>query len=188
MGGHPDHSSPHPAVRLPGRGRGRPHATLVGNLNIAGDEDSLINTLIPLLAATRPFVVYNHGIRADGRRSVRYDIDGDALGQNRNPELTAVAEGLRAAAAPLHVPHEDYLAPNVADYRFGGHLSLGSFDLEVRPDTLDEVLDFVRGLRVHPPRSFSARWFSLFRLEADWTGHWWNTMTWTHLTSWDIAR
>lgn len=162
-----------------------PHATLIGNLRTDGTDDDLIATLDPVFERVQPIAVYNHGIerRTD---SVRYDINLDAAGERPNPQLAAIAADVRATVLPLHVRHDDFLAPNVQDYTFAAHLSLASFELAVESRLAHEVGEFVEGLPIAPPASFVAGWYTLFRFEADWAGHWWKDMPWEHLKSWDV--
>jgi hypothetical protein len=157
-----------------------PHATLIGNYHPDVPEDAVIALLDEVFAGTSVFPVYNHGI--DG---ARFDLDRDADGRRQNGDLARVAGAVRDALAPSHRDHEDHLAPNIADYRFQAHLSLGSFDLQLREDLVEEASAFLRGVPATAPQSFPARWYSLFRFEAEWSGPWWEQMTWQHVTSWE---
>lgn len=162
-----------------------PHATIIGNLRVGLSEEALVAALEPVFRPLQPFPVYNAGVRMSGR-SVRWDIDRDAHDLNPNPSLHSLAGAVRDVVIPLHVHHEDFLAPNVPDYRFGAHLTLAGFDLDVEPRLMDEVVEFIHGLPIKPPTSFVARWFSLFEFRADWTTHWWHNMQSRHVTSWEV--
>lgn len=163
-----------------------PHATLIGNLRTDLSDEDLIATLNPVLASFSPFTVYNHGVE-ERPDSVRYDINRDEPGTGVNEELGTVATTVLDAVRPLHVRHNDNLAPNVEHYVFAGHLSLASFELAAEPGRAKEVAEFIRGLPVRPPRSFDARWYTLFKFpHADWSRHWWNEMPWVHLKSWSV--
>jgi hypothetical protein len=157
-----------------------PHATLIGNLQSSIGEEELIAILDGVFDAVRPMTVYNHGIRNHA-----YDIDLDASGEHPNEALGHVAAEVKAAMAPIHLRHDDYLVPNVQDYRFAGHLSLASFELQVDKRMADEVDEFIRGLPVAVPSSFVARWYTLYQFRADWSGHWWENMRWRHVKSWE---
>jgi hypothetical protein len=163
-----------------------PHATLIGNLKVTISENELVAALGPAFRDTPPFPVYNAGVRTAGH-SVRFDIDLDERREHPNTRLHDLAGAIRQIVAPLHVNHEDVLAPNVDDYRFGAHLTLAGFDLDVEPRLLREVAEFTRGLPLTPPASFVARWFSLFEFRADWSGPWWHDMQSRHITSWELT-
>lgn len=162
-----------------------PHATLIGNLRTDGSDDQLIDVLDPVFADVHPIAVYNHGIdrRAD---SIRYDVNRDASGATVNGQLASIASAVRDVVLPLHVRHDDLLAPNVQDYRFAAHLSLASFELSIDDRLTREVGEFIEGLPISPPASFVAGHYSLFRFQADWSGHWWTDMPWEHIRSWDV--
>jgi hypothetical protein len=157
-----------------------PHATLIGNLRSGVDEPELVKILNSVFDDLPPFTVYNHGIRNHA-----YDINLDATGERSNQDLARVAAAVRTSTLPIHVGHDDYLAPNVQDYRFAAHLSLAGFDLHLDKRLSDEVDEFIRGLPVVVPASFVARWYTLFQFRADWRGHWWEDMPWRHVKSWE---
>jgi hypothetical protein len=164
-----------------------PHATLIGNLKTDVSEAELIAALDPVFAATRPFPIWNTGVRRTAKGTFEYDVDTDATGAVNQP-LHAVAAAVKDVVLPLAVRHTDHMAPNVADYHFAGHLGLASFELATDGRLSDEVGEFIAGLPLTPPPSFTSRWYTLFELTADdWDGHWWETQTWRHVTSWDTA-
>jgi hypothetical protein len=162
-----------------------PHATLIGNLRVNISEEELVDVLNPVFEDVAPIPVYNGGVRRTHKGTFEYDIDPDADGGAPNAPLRQVAAAVKTAVLPLHVHHDDFLAPNVQDYTFAAHLGLASFELHVDGRLSDEVGDFIRGLPIVPPTSFVARWYSLIQFRADWSGHWWNDMPWRHVTSWE---
>ena len=163
-----------------------PHATFLGNVRTDESDEQLIAVLDPVFAKVRPFPVYNSGVEVLPG-SVRYNINLDAKGENPNADLSRVNSAIRDAILPLHVRHSDFLAPNAEDYVFGAHLSLASFELAVEPRLLSEVGEFIQGLPITAPSSFSLGWYTLFRFpHANWGGHWWNDMPWVHVKSWDV--
>jgi hypothetical protein len=164
-----------------------PHATLIGNLRSGIGEEELISVLDKVFAQVEPITVYNGGVERAPRGNFWYDINLDELGQAPNEALGRVAAAVKKAVLPVHVWHEDTLAPNVQDYTFAGHLGLASFELIVDDRLSDEVGEFIAALPVDPPASFEARWYTLFQFQADWTGHWWENMPWRHVKSWDVA-
>jgi hypothetical protein len=164
-----------------------PHATLIGNLRTDGTDAELINILDDVFNTVVPFAVFNHGIEIEAD-SVRYNIMRDSARTHPNRNLASVAASVRDAVAPIHVRHDDFLAPNVQDYRFAAHLSLASFELAIEPRLTHEVGEFIAGLPIVAPASFVAGYYSLFRFRADWSGHWWNDMPWAHVKSWNVGN
>jgi hypothetical protein len=162
-----------------------PHATLIGNLRTDGTDTELVRILDDVFDSVVPFAVFNRGIDVE-QHSVRYNLMLDSAGIHPNRNLARAAALVRDAVTPLHVRHDDFLAPNVQDYEFYAHLSLASFELAVEPRLTREVGEFIAGLPIVAPASFVASTYSLFRFRADWTSHWWNDMPWTHLASWDV--
>ena len=162
-----------------------PHATLIGNLRVDMSADELIGVLDPVFADVQPIPVYNSGVERTEKGTFEYNINSDSDHARSNQALGAVAAAVKDAVLPLHVQHEDLMAPNVQDYTFAGHLGLASFELAVDNRLSDEVGEFIAGLPITAPASFVARWYTLFQFEADWSGHWWNDMPWRHLKSWE---
>ena len=166
-----------------------PHATLIGNLQSGVSEEELIAILDKVFADVRPFPTYNSGIERTKKGTFEYNINFDASREHTNTELGRVATAVKTAVLPIHVRHDDYLAPNVQEYTFAAHLGLASFELWVDHRLCDEVGEFLAGLPIVAPRSFVARWYTLFQFRADWSGYWWEHMTWRHVKSWEaVAR
>ncbi|AQY01838.1 hypothetical protein [Microbacterium foliorum] len=161
-----------------------PHATLIGNFQSSVPEDELIATLDDVFDEVRPYPVYNSGVERAPRGNYWYDVNQDATGTGPNQPLNDIAARVKEALLPLHVPHNDRYAPNVADYTFAGHLGLASFELIVDPRLSNEVGEYIAELPVVPPASFEARWYTLFQFQADWQGYWWENMPWRHVKSW----
>ncbi|MFL5999271.1 MAG: hypothetical protein ACJ736_34120 [Streptomyces sp.] len=164
-----------------------PHATLIGNLCTRATEAELIAALDPVFENVTPFPVYNQGIARTGTGAYEYDINLDASGNRPNVPLGRVADAVAKAVAPLSVPVDDFMVTPVAEYRFAAHLGLASHELAVDNRLSKEVGDFLAGLPLHAPESFAARWYSLFEFQADWSGHWWQNMSWRHLHSWEAV-
>ena len=82
------------------------------------------------------------------------------------------------------------LAPDLAGpQRWRGHLSLASHEMVERTDLRDEVEDYIAGLDVSWPATFTAEWVALYRfVDPSWTGPWWQTMRWEHVRSWRLGR
>jgi len=164
-----------------------PHATLIGNLQSGVSEEELITILDKVFAEVQPVTAYNTGVERTYKGTFEYNINLDAAGERPNEPLGRIAAAVKGAVLPIHVRHDDYLAPNVQDYTFAAHLGLASFELHIDNRLCDEVGDFIAGLPIDPPASFEARWYTLFQFQADWIGHWWENMPWRHVKSWDVA-
>lgn len=162
-----------------------PHATLVGNLATEATAAELVERLDPVFAAVRPFPVHNAGLVRLGDCFL-FDVHTDGAGAPNAP-LVAVAAAVKDALLPMSVPVRDHLAVPVAENTFWGHLSIASHDLMVDPHLADEVGEFLAGLPLRPPSTFSAEVYSLFAFEGDWATAWWHTMTWRHLRSWPVG-
>lgn len=165
-----------------------PHATLIGNLNVDLTEEELVAVLDPVFADVAPIPIYNTGVQRTHKGTFEYNIDLDAAADKPNAPLRQIAADVKAAVLPLHLTHEDYLAPNVQDYTFAGHMGLASFELHIDNRLSDEVGEFIAGLPITAPASFVARWYTLFQFRADWSGHWWNDMPWRHVKSWEARN
>ncbi|MDH6622262.1 hypothetical protein M2271_000049 [Streptomyces sp. LBL] len=164
-----------------------PHATLIGNLRTNAAAAEVVSALDPVFENVDPFPVYNSGISRTGSGTYEYDVNLDASGTKPNEPLGRVAATVAKAVAPLSVPVDDFLVTPVAEYAFAGHLGLASHDLLVDNRLTDEVGEFLAGLPLQAPASFAARWYSLFEFRADWSGQWWQNMSWRHLHSWDVT-
>ncbi len=162
-----------------------PHATLIGNLNSGVIDEELIDILDGVFYGVPPIPVYNSGVECTHKGTYEYNINLDAKRQSPNEQLGLLAGAVKEAVLPIHVRHNDYLAPNVQDYTFAAHLGLASFELHVDNRLTPEVGEFIAGLPIVPPSSFLARWYTLFEFRADWSGYWWENMPWRHVKSWE---
>ena len=163
-----------------------PHATLIGNLATDASENDLAGALETVFTGLRRFPVYNSGIvRTVG---YHYDVNLDELGLLPNEPLNRVARAVKETVLPLSVPVEDFIVTPVADYEFSGHLGLASHELAVDESLADQIGEFLESLPVEPaPASFDACWYSLFEFRSNWSGRWWEGMTWRHVRSWEAA-
>lgn len=166
-----------------------PHATMIGNLCIAGSEADLLAALEPVFADVSPYPVYNSGVvRAveRGTATYRYNINLDREAAGPNAPLNAVARAVKEAVLPLAKPVDHLHSTSVAEYEFDGHLGLASHELMVDGHLDEEVGEFINQLPLLPaPASFVARWYTLYEFtSAAWDGHWWETLAWRHVRSW----
>ena len=163
-----------------------PHATLVGSQPFGFAETEVIEAVTALLANREAFEVHNAGIRSQGIGYV-YDVSQNADG-TVNDALVSLARDIDAAVEPFRRPMNNPLPNDFVPELFRGHLSLASHDLYVRPDLHDEVGEFIRELDVPVPTSFAGRSVVMYRTASpDWSGRWWQTMTWEHVYSWELT-
>lgn len=165
-----------------------PHATLIGNLRTHAGHDELVAALDPVFAATSPFTVHNSGVTRTAKDTYEYNVNLSQDGVTVNAAFAAVASAVKDAVIPLALPHEDYLTTATEEYQFAGHLGLASHELLFDNSLCEEIGGFIEGLPIDPPPAwFTARWYSLFEFQADWSGHWWEHMSWRHLHSWHVT-
>lgn len=171
-----------------------PHATLVGSEPLGRDENAIVDAVTKALQGRATFPVFNVGpVRKDGivggapKSGIGYDVDKLEDGSKNLPffELAAaVADAITPLRLPMDDPEPNYFDPG----HFNAHLSLASHDMFERPDLVNEVHEYVNGLGVQYPRTFTGEWVALYRTRSDdWSGRWWRTLTWEHLHSWRLA-
>lgn len=163
-----------------------PHATLVGSQPFGFSEPAVIDAITALLAGRPAFAVHNAGVRPQGRGYV-YDVSENPDG-SVNDDLVSLARDIEAAVAPFRVPMNNPLPNDFVPESYRGHLSLASHDLYVRPDLYEEVGAFIEELEVPVPVGFAGRTVVMYRTSSpDWSGRWWQTMTWEHVRTWWLA-
>ncbi|WGD37676.1 heme utilization protein [Lysinibacter sp. HNR] len=163
-----------------------PHATLAGSVAIPQDPEAVIAALNPVLSGRRQFTVINGGIQRYAT-AITYDIDKNSDG-TQNHNLLKLAVQVNEVLTPLAVPIEATLVQPFDKDSFRAHLSLASHELVFRPDLSSEVEEFIRALPIVPPSEFDARIVALYRFTApDWSGHWWENLSWEHLRSWKLV-
>ncbi|MBZ4487541.1 2'-5' RNA ligase family protein [Microbacterium sp. cx-55] len=163
-----------------------PHATLVGSQPFGFAEPDVIDAVTTLLRSQRSFDVHNAGIRPQGRGYV-YDVSENPDG-GVNEEFVRLARDIDATVAPFRRPMNSPLPNDFEPDVFHAHLSLASHDLYVRPDLYAEVGEFIRELDVPVPAGFVGRTVVMYRTAcADWSGRWWQTMTWEHIRTWRLT-
>lgn len=165
-----------------------PHATLVGSRHITAPVQELAAAVTRALADAPAFTVHNAGVRRQGVGLV-YDVHHLADGITPNSAFVDLAARVDKAVTPLESP-----APNPARHPFDrdtfrAHLSLVSHDMYERPDLSDEVAEYVDGLPVSFPDHFPGDTVTLYRTRSDdWTGRWWQTLTWEHVHTWRLPH
>jgi hypothetical protein len=131
--------------------------------------------------------MYNNGVQRQGIGFV-YNVHFHADGRTANSDLIGLARTVDQAAAPLVTPASSPHPGDVFDpATFQGHLSLASHDLYQRPDLHAELEDYLHGLPVTYPATFTAENVALYRTRSkDWTGRWWQTLSWEHMHTWRL--
>ncbi|WP_322620243.1 2'-5' RNA ligase family protein [Streptomyces acidicola] len=165
-----------------------PHATLVGSRHLPGPVEETIDAVTRAVADVPAFTVHNAGVRRQGVGLV-YDVHHLADGITPNTAFVDLAARIDTAVAPLETP-----APNPSGNPFDAdtfqaHLSLLSHDMYERPDLFAEVEEYVSGLPVPFSDSFPGDTVTLYRTRSDdWTGRWWQTLTWEHVYTWRLRH
>ncbi|MEU1300387.1 2'-5' RNA ligase family protein [Streptomyces shenzhenensis] len=165
-----------------------PHATLVGSRHVPGPVEELVDAVTRAVTGVPAFTVHNAGVRHQGVGLV-YDVHHLADGITPNTAFVDLAARIDATVTPLETP-----APNPAGNPFDAdtfraHLSLLSHDMYVRPDLFAEVEEYVLGLPVPFSDNFPGDTVTLYRTSSeDWTGRWWQTLTWEHVHTWRLRH
>jgi hypothetical protein len=164
-----------------------PHVTLAGSLPVVVPLAELIQLIGFVLRRRRTFPVQNLGIRRLADFAIAYDVS--ALDGAPNRPLDDLAGAVDSVVRPLLGP-SGTLPPDLYEPdRWLPHISLVSHDLRVRADLREEIEDYVNGLGVIPPSSFTADTVMLYRFAHNtWTGSWWRDMRWEHVRSWRLVR
>ena len=181
----PSWESPH-APRCATRSKRSPIAATPAALSSAGRITYQYDALGRLIQASR----------ADGT-GVQYSYDPvgniTAIRRVAANTLTVTDFAPRSGAVdsvvrPLLGP-SGTLPPSLYEPdRWLAHISLVSHELRVRADLREEVEDYVTGLGIMPPSSFTADTVMLYRFaHSSWTGSWWRDMRWEHVRSWRLA-
>jgi hypothetical protein len=163
-----------------------PHITLAGSLPVVVPLAELIQLIGFVLRRVRAFTVHNLGMRRLADFTVAYDVS--TLDGAPNKQLLALAGAVDSVVRPLLGP-SGTLPPSLYEPdRWLAHISLVSHELRVRADLREEVEDYVTGLGIMPPSSFTADTVMLYRFaHSSWTGSWWRDMRWEHVRSWRLA-
>ncbi len=169
-------------------GRFMPHATLKGFFRTDATPETLVERLGPAFADSRPFMVYNNGVRSFGPRSIIVAIRNRPDGSPNMP-IYDLQERIWRAIGPVIHPDCDFTPVDGRGLEgsnpFHPHLTLVMRDM--RRELQEEVLAFIRdGGPVGPPQ-FVSTTYHLYRFAADWSGKWWQNLTWELIQSWRVA-
>jgi hypothetical protein len=166
-------------------GQFMPHATIKGFFRSDAPVDTIIAYLDAALAVRQSFTIYNNGV-------VGYDNTGIALRIHNTPDgaknkpLQALHQSTLDALLPLVHPDCEFTQQEWFGPRFDAHLTLAMTDIP--PQFFDEILHFVREAEPIGPAQFVASVFQLFAFTSeDWAGHWWKTLEWQLLHTWQLS-
>ena len=162
-----------------------PHITLAGSLPLIVPLAELIQ-LIGFVLRRRPgFPMQNVGVRRLADSAIVYDVS--ALDGAPNRALNDLAGAIDSVVRPLLGPSGSLVPDLYEPDRWMPHISLVSHEMRIRADLREEVEDYVNGLGVIPPASFTADTVMLYRFAHNtWTGSWWRDMRWEHVRSWRL--
>lgn len=161
-----------------------PHATLKGFFRSDARPETIMARLDAAMAGWQPFTVYNNGVGPFGPSSIVIGLRERADG-SPNPHLYELQERAWIALEPLIHPDCEFSPRDPRGLSgsnpFHPHVTLAMGDL--RPELQEEVLAFLQEGAPLGPGRFTATICHLYRFEADWSGAWWQTLTWEHIYS-----
>ena len=163
-----------------------PHITLAGSLPVVVPLAELMQLIGFVLRRVRAFTVHNVGVRRLADSAIAYDVS--TVDGTPNRQLNVLAGAVDSVVRPLVGP-SGTLPPDLYEPdRWMAHISLVSHEFRVRADLREEVENYVNGLGVSPPSSFTADTVMLYRFTHNtWTGSWWRDMRWDHVRSWRLT-
>lgn len=157
------------------------HVTLKGFFKKRpGSPEALAAKLDGVFAGRKPFPVHINGYRIDdiGMGLNVTEIDGAP-----NEALATVRAEIVDVVRPAIAPDCDFVAADLGS-PFEGHMTLAFRDIPValQPDVLAYLADAPM-----PSSPFVAQTFHYLVFHSqDWTGPWWETLTWRLLKSWHL--
>ena len=165
-------------------GQFMPHATIKGFYKSDAPVEEMISRLDPVMAAHKPFPVFNAGPVKFKKAAIVLDIQHMPDGR-RNDALQAVHEAVLDVLLPIVSKECNFTWNDWVRGRFHAHLTLAMADL---PEfAFDEIYDFITELGTVGPSVFTAEAFHLYAFESDdWHGKWWETMSWSLLHTWRL--
>lgn len=116
-----------------------------------------------------------------------YNINLDAHGEHPNQALGQVSDAVKAAVLPVHVRHEDYLAPKCRTTCSRPTSAWRASKCTSTTGSATKSASYLAGLPIVAPASFVACWYTMFQFRAEWSGPWWENMPWRHVKSWEVT-
>lgn len=163
-----------------------PHATIKGFFRSDASVEEIIGAFDNAVEGHQAYTVYNAGPVSWSGRSIVIDIHLNADGMV-NMAQQKLHESAWQSIMPLVHPECDFCPREGSMENFRAHLTLAMSDL--KPEMLDEVMEFVKEDGPIGPETFTAEYFHLFAFQsADWMGEWWHTLEWKLLHSWKLPQ
>ncbi|MEV6283977.1 hypothetical protein [Kribbella sp. NPDC051770] len=161
-----------------------PHVTILGHVATDASDNDMVAAAAAAVEGFGAVPVHNRGL-APYHGGICHDVGSLASGEP-NPALLELFRAARKHLDPLRTPLGPAYRGGVKEEdEFYGHMSLAGHDLTRRPDLFAEVLRFLTDLDIGAPGDYVFDVVSLYRFETrtGWDGPWWETMTWTLLSS-----
>ena len=158
------------------------HATVKGFFKkVGGPLDPLLEALDAVFVEQKPFMVESGEYPIVDEIGIGYDCS--SLGGEQNQELFAFREKIVAAVRPYIAPDCDFVASDLGN-PYEAHITLAFRDIPL--SIYDDVLAFLaQGSFPKEPFLAQAFHFLVFYSE-DWSGSWWETLTWRLIKSWTL--
>lgn len=159
------------------------HATVKGFFKkVEGPLDPLLDSLDAVFVEQRPFTVRSSGYRID---EIGIGYDCSFLDGRRNEELATFREKVVTAVRPFIAPNCDFAASDLG-HPYEAHITLAFRD--IRTSLYDDLLAYLAEAPA-PTDPFVARTFHFLQFfSEDWTGQWWQTLTWRLIKSWHLQE
>ncbi|MCP4419804.1 MAG: 2'-5' RNA ligase family protein [Chloroflexi bacterium] len=157
------------------------HATLKGFFKKVEEPlEPMTERLDRIFSDLEPFPVHFNGFRID----IGIGLNVSRIGEEPNPAMVALRTQIVDAIRPFIAPDCDFVKEDLGS-PFAAHVTLAFRDI---PLTLyDDVFAYLEQAPL-PIQPFTAQTFHLLQFfSQDWTGAWWETLTWQLLKSWHIA-
>lgn len=166
-------------------GKFMPHATIMSFFRSDASIEQIREAIDAAVPDRQPYLVTNLGPKPHKRSGVYLDVQHNPDG-SVNLAMQEMHESAHASIMPLVHPDCEFAFKDWAGQHFWAHLTLAMADI---PDFLfDEVLAFAESASPIGPPDFMAEYFHLYAFHSDdWSGAWWESMTWRLLQSWRLG-
>ena len=159
------------------------HATVKGFFKMVdGPLEPLREALDGIFALQKPFMAECSDYRID---EVGIGYDCSSIGGAKNQELYAFREKVVAAVRPFIAPECDFAASDLGN-PYEAHITLAFRDIPL--SLYDDVLAYL-AKGPFPEEPFLAQTFHFLAFSSDdWSGSWWETLTWRLIKSWTLSN
>lgn len=165
-----------------------PHVTLVGSIAIDGRERDLVAAVATAVDGRAPVRLHSDGI-ALINNYIGYRLSDLDQGPARSSELMgAILEAVRPVRVypPLDRTNAERKADSPANFR--PHLTVVGHDGAYREWLLPEILEHLLAVGIGAPCDYECDRVELLRLRSEnWSGRYWETMSWTIIGSWQLG-